>query len=197
MERYFLIIIKIIICFSFISCKNIDAHLSVTKGNYEFYRGEYQAANIEYLSTAEQNVSPEVISYNLANVYYVLGEADAAKEEWVKALKTDNTELLYRVIYNQGILYYELGQYDNAYNAFKKSLEINPACINAKINLEFSLGKISAKGASSARIIPAETTVSKRDSNNAKRILEYVKRREEGKWESSKGDHSADKENDW
>ena len=179
MERLFLIIIVVFSLFS--GCSNAKAFIEVTSGNFRFGQGEYEKANIEYLHALDKGLNLEIIHYNLGNVYYALGEPSAAREEWLKAISTDNEDLLFDIYFNLGALQYDLGEYDKAYVNFREALFIKSADIDAKKNLELSIQKMLGKGI--ADIEPADEdipeTVSDSD-DEVRRILEFVRRKEEG-----------------
>ena len=129
-------------------------------------------------------------------VYYALGETLPAKEEWENAEKTENIYLLSKIYFNKGIYFYEKGNYEESYNYFKKALKINPSNIDIKINLELSLKKMNSdnkKNTKSNQDAKKNTPL----GNEARRVLDYVKRREINKWASNRNLLKSDIKNDW
>jgi tetratricopeptide (TPR) repeat protein len=161
------------------------AHISVAVGNYAFLKGEYQNANIEYLSARSSGAYGDYVSYNLGNVYSALGESEAALEEWSAAAGTKDRRLLSRVRYNEGILLFEKGRYEKAFEAFRQALKLSPDFVNAKINLEYTLQKISAKTAPASSLSAAEARLTAAEAAETSRLLEYMRRKEESVWKSS------------
>ncbi|MBN1649132.1 MAG: tetratricopeptide repeat protein [Spirochaetales bacterium] len=189
MEKLLLVFSVLVALFS--SCSDADTYVNVTSGNFRFSQGEYEKANIDYLHALAKNRHAGIISYNLGNVYYALGESAAAQEEWLKAGDTDNEQLMFNIVFNLGVLQYDLGEYEKAYGNFKKALLINPQDIDAKKNLELSLQKMHGKGITGNDAVSDEAKDQlKPDDDEIRRILEFVQRKEEG-WLSSGDDQNA------
>lgn len=179
------------------SCNVAGPHVSVLRGNYSFGRGQYQAATVHYLSA---NVRPEhepYIDYNLGNVYYALGELDAALGKWADAAAEAPDQILFGVHFNRGVLNYELGRYEDAYSEFRRCLEIDGTSVDAKINLELSLQKLEATSA----LGPSRAAVSAEQSGElgaqAARILEYIRRKERQRWVADDRTLEHTAQNDW
>jgi tetratricopeptide (TPR) repeat protein len=180
------------------SCSNPDVYYSVWSGNNSYAGGNYQKANTLYLRALEEDFYAEYISYNLANVYYALGEAEAAYAEWEKAVFTQSKELLFRTLYNRGILEFETGNYQKAFESFKKALELNPDSYNAKINLEYSLRRMNAgSDASASAAAGAETSETTEISEEIQRILEFIKKKDTIIWSAGEEGNVGLGEKDW
>ena len=166
------------------SCVRPAPYIHVVRGNNAFSRGEYQKANIEYIKALEAGVRPSWISYDIANVYYALGEAEAAQVEWQAARGGESTDLLFRTLFNEAVLAFELGQYEKAYSGFRTALELDPKDIDAKINLELSLEKMDAKPRDETpRVLEVEQSDVR--EGEVERILDYLRRKEEQLWLST------------
>ena len=197
MEKIFLTLTAVFIL-TVSSCSNPSSYYSVWRGNNLFTGGDYQTANTSYLNALNKNVYTDYISYNLANVYYALGEGEAASAEWEKAARSKDDELLFRTMYNKGVLEYESGLYQEAFDSFKHALEIQPGNTNAKINLEYSLSRInSGANAAEASAAGAQVTDEKIVSDEIQRVLEFVKQKEAEAWKSNEDQGTASAENDW
>jgi tetratricopeptide (TPR) repeat protein len=168
----------------------------VVLGNQAFYHGNYQGAVINYLEAAENDTHSEWIAYNLGNTFYVLGEYTSAQEEWKKAEKAESEKIRFHLLFNRGVVLYKEGQYEDSYLAFKEALRIRPGSWAAKVNLEYALEKmdlqqnVSQQSASSQRSRQEE-------GENTQRILEYVRRREKGYYESPEEITSQQRGKDW
>lgn len=197
MEKIFLIISAVFILL-LASCSNPYVYYSVWNGNNSFDGGDYQSANTAYLKSLQYEIHKEYISYNLANVYYALGEGEAAQSEWKKASFTGNSDLLFRTMYNRGVLEFESGSYEDAFNSFKKALEINPDSIDTKINLEYSLRRMnSGSNASDGSASGAELTENKETSDEIQRVLEFIKQKDAGLWTVNEEAPVVTDERDW
>jgi len=174
------------------SCRDATTSAHVLSGNMSFTRGHYQKAILQYLE-AEDDMSfgKDVVFYNLANVYYSLGEGDAALKTWSMAEEnTDNVDVLFRIAFNRGVLYYNWGRFDEAYRSFRRALKLNPSDIDSKINLEDSLSRIRTT-------VPQNSTEAIDEKNRSSRhLLDYVQRKEADAW-SGKVAAYEETEEDW
>ena len=197
MEKILLAIISALVVLT-ASCSNPSVYYSVWRGNNSFAAGDYQTANTEYLESLGKEVYTDYISYNLGNVYYALGEGEAAADEWKNASFSRSAELLFRTMYNKGVLEFESGQYQDAFESFKKALEINSESSEAKINLEYSLRRMNASAnAAEGSAAGAENTESDEVPDEIQRVLEFIKQKDASEWKSSSEDNVQTGENDW
>ena len=183
MEKYFLIFITVLVLLVS-GCADPGVFYSVWNGNNDFARGDYQSANIAYLRALQGGVYSDYISYNLATVYYALGEAPAAMAEWENSSRSLDDDVLFRTVYNRGVLNFELGRYTEAFEDFKNALIINPGDMDAKINLEYSLRRMSANNnpvESSAS--SATNSDSGETSDEIRRVLQFIKRKDSSTWQ--------------
>ncbi|MBB6479477.1 tetratricopeptide repeat protein [Spirochaeta isovalerica] len=189
-----LFLLSFILFFS--SCNGLEPGLSVLTGNYNYQVGEFQQATINYVTGLESGRFSEWIYYNMGNVYFSLGEGGAALEVWKNVDSAEDRILRYRLNFNKGVLFYQLGRYDEAYNLFKEALRSDPASIDAKINLELTLGKLAAPAAQNGN---SGNTAEKNEAVNpaeTQRMLEYIRRKEGQLWFSSEKDKENYQE-DW
>ena len=165
------------------SCRNSASSAQVLEGNMSFARGQYQKSILKYLDAKSSGDSGEdVVLYNLANVYYALGEGEAALRLWAMVEEiTDDTDILFRVSFNRGVLYYHWGRYDEAYRAFKRALIINPQDIDSKINLEDSLSRIRS---TVPRDNSSDGVGDNKGAEDSRHLLDYIKRKEAETWET-------------
>ena len=179
--RLFLLTLVIISVSLLGSCRDSASSAKVLEGNMSFARGQYQKSILKYLEAdGTGNTGKDVVSYNLANVYYALGEGEAALRLWaIVEDSTDNSDILFRVAFNRGVLYYHWGRYDEAYRAFRRALIIYPRDIDSKINLEDSLSRIRSE-------IPQKNTTGNTEENegaeDSRHLLDYIKRKEADTW---------------
>ena len=189
MERLFLIITAVFLLFS--GCSDAGIYFKVTRGNFSYGQGEYEKSNIDYLHALEKEKSADIINYNLGNVYYALGEPAAAQEEWTKAENSENETLLFSIYFNLGVLQYDLGEYGKAYSNFKQALMTDPHEIDAKKNLELCLQKMQVKGITGSDAVKTDTSdLLESEDDEIRRILEFVRRKEEG-WLNTSGEQSS------
>ena len=197
MEKYFLT--GLILCLMLItsSCSNLRVYVDVMEGNYAFFRGEYQEANLAYLNVKGQDPYSEYISYNLGNVYYALGEIDSAFEEWGSINGKSRTEITVRSLFNTGVLLFELSRYEEAYRTFRSILELDPYYIDAKINLEYCIQKMNFTTENSAGISQTDMKELEK-TDDVSRVLDFVRRRETNIWKAATPSNSdSEKLKDW
>ncbi|MBI9107969.1 MAG: tetratricopeptide repeat protein [Spirochaetales bacterium] len=197
MEKFLLAVTTVLILF-LSSCSNPAVYYSVWRGNNAFAGGDYQAANTAYLKALESKVHSPYVNYNLANVYYALGEGDAAAAEWEKAVFTSSRELMFRTVYNRGLLEFETGNYEDAFGSFRDALELKSDNMDAKINLEYSLRRMNANvDVTESSAAGAQKSDNEGTSDEIKRILEFIKRKDAGLWSVREENVITTGEKDW
>ena len=152
----------------------------VLAGNMAHGRGQYQRAILHYLAAEKHPGSAaDTVHYNLGNIYYALGEGEAALRSWARAENsTENVETLFRVAFNRGVLYYQWGRFEESYRSFRRALVLKPSDMDTKINLEDSLSRIRTE-----LTAPGDTASSPlRGDEGARRLLDYVRRKEAVDW---------------
>ncbi len=195
---------------NFVSCGNPRPYLNVLQGNYSYGQGHYQPATVRYLSALKYEEYRPWIQYNLGNVYHSLGESEEALKMWNEASKSNEEDILFGVSFNRGVLYYEMGRYNEAYREFKYALQLDSSNMEAKINLELCYRKIkggqssiagSGNGRSSdesSREEENDTQTGKQSiSDESKRILEYIRKKEGQRWFATEEIKPEDFQRDW
>lgn len=196
-------IILILLCSGLLlvsGCGAARSHFNVIQGNYAYNQGKYQSATVFYLRALEQETYADYISYNLGNVYLSLGETQAALSMWQRAIDSESIDILFGIHFNRGILFYERGDYQASYLEFKNALKIVPSDVAAKKNLELAYLKLQNKAtAAQSRGSENEGDQSPEDEKKADslRVLEYVRRKESGKWFANDQVNQQEFQNDW
>ena len=178
--RIILITLIILLALSAASCRNSAPMVRVLAGNMAHGRGQYQRAILHYLAAEKHPGSAaDTVHYNLGNIYYALGEGEAALRSWARAENsTENVETLFRVAFNRGVLYYQWGRFEESYRSFRRALVLKPSDMDTKINLEDSLSRIRTE-----LTAPGDTASSPlRGDEGARRLLDYVRRKEAVDW---------------
>jgi tetratricopeptide (TPR) repeat protein len=191
------VVVILVLTLAFLPSCNVAPHVSVLRGNYAFGRGQYQTATVHYLTADVREEYKPWISYNLGNVYYALGEMEAASGEWEQALDDATAQIRFGVHFNRGVLSYELGRYETAYSEFRQALEIDGSSVDAKVNLELSLQKLEA----TRKLSPGRPSVTvspdQEMGTQSGRILEYVRRKERQRWFADDRTQPDSAVNDW
>jgi len=177
-------------------CELRILQLSVVQANYSYGRGQYQDAIVRYFEAIESEDYRAHVSYNLANVYHALGETEAALELWDEAEQAELHELAFGIRYNRGLLYYEQGRYQRAHEEFRAALVIDSSSVAAKRNLELAFRRIQA-GSGVDQTQRAEHRADHEPSAETSRVLEYIRRREDGRWFATETPEPEDVELYW
>lgn len=189
-------------------CSAAGAMLAVLRGNMAYGRGDYQSALVHYLSADEGAAHRGWLLYNSGNVYYALGEQEAALAAWenarILAIDPDSpgvrgapTLLIHAASYNRGVLLYQRGEYRAAYDEFRYALSLDSRSAAAKQNLELALQK--ARSAEQARRGdgPVSEDADETPGPTTLRILEYVRRKEAQRWHANRDVAGPSDPRDW
>lgn len=179
-------------------CAPLEGHLSILRGNYYFSRGEYQSSIVEYLTHLEDPEMEAYVSYNLGNVYQALGEGSAALRMWSASEEGEDDTLRYRVRFNRGVFHFERGEYEAALESFREALKLNNSSFPAKINLELTLLRLNAEEQLTPQAGGAGEARGEEIGREALRVLEFVRRKEQQRWEANSREESSESfQRDW
>ncbi len=183
--------------------------VSVLRGNVAYARGDFQGALVHYLGTDEDSDDRGWLLFNVGNVYYAMGEQEAALAAWNDAridlesvagdrLGSRETTLVHAASYNRGVLLYQQGRFADARDEFRYALEVNNRSLSAKRNLELTLAKLeSAEKAESPAERQGDGSEPADGDSQTVRILEYVRRKEAQRWIANREDRQPDGVRDW
>ncbi len=196
LKRFLSVSLSGILFFLLGSCTVLEPGFSVLRGNYFYQQGRYQDALLFYLKGEDTGKYRGRISYNVGNVYYALGEGHAALQIWAEIDSDRDSEVsfntVFNTVFNTGVIHYQLGNYPEAYRAFRTALELDTGSLDAKKNLELTIDRLEADARSGE--FRTENPVPE-TSEDARRILQYIKRKEGSLWKSKES--GSDSENDW
>lgn len=196
-------------------CSSGGPMITVLRGNLAYGRGDYQTALVHYLAAEEAAEDRGWLLFNTGNVYYALGEQEAALTAWADAriasapTEADDDEmagstlLIHAASYNRGVLLYQRGDYRASYDEFRYALTVNPQSMAAKTNLELALRKIRL--AEQAEQVGGGQAAGEggdqQDEAGAGaatlRILEYVRRKEAQRWFANRESDDSSDPRDW
>lgn len=180
MERAVLIGAIVILALS--SCGLSEPHLSVLRGNHAFGQGRFPAATVHYLAAIERGQFAPWIAFNLGNVYHALGENESALGMWKTARDAPSEPLRFAVHFNTGVLLFDVGRYRDAYQEFVAALRLQPGSVSAKINLELSLARSRSSESVATLRRDESPDVRAGSADEARRILQFIRQREEPRW---------------
>jgi tetratricopeptide (TPR) repeat protein len=188
-------------------CSAAGPIVSVLRGNMAYGGGEYQTALVHYLSAGEESEHRGWLLYNTGNVYYALGEQEAALGAWDKArsvsLDSDGgvrgapTVLIHAASYNRGVLLYQRGEYRAAYDEFRYALSLDSRSMASKQNLELALQKMRSAEQAQMGAGPVHGDADEDPGPTTLRILEYVRRKEAQRWHANRDVEGPSDSRDW
>jgi Ca-activated chloride channel family protein len=171
----------------FCSCSEIKGKLLVMEGNFYNSRGMSNEAIAAYMKASSFRNAKVYAEFGLGSSYYSLGETDAALERFRSAESeaSGDSELLYRICYNQGIVNFEKGFFAEAAADFRRALVAEPSRIDAKRNLELSL--LSQQRQEDGRRKSNEKGIEKNGESDdwMQTLFRFLEEKEVEQWKSS------------
>ena len=113
------------------------------EGNALFEKGEYEAALRRYLEAQQEGRTRPELHFNAGDALYKQGKYAEAMQEMGRAAEGTHPDMSAATHYNLGNALFQQGKFQEAVGAYKKSLELKPDDIDAKINLELALEKLN------------------------------------------------------
>ena len=113
------------------------------EGNALFEKGEYEAALRRYLEAQQEGRPRPELHFNAGDALYKQGKYAEAMQEMGRATEGTHPDMSAAAHYNLGNALFRQERFQEAVGAYKKSLELKPDDIDAKINLELALEKLN------------------------------------------------------
>lgn len=193
------------------SCSPTRGRFFVLEGSVLASRGMTAEAMGAYMEALPYKAAAPYAEYGLGTLFLALGEnavalkrfsaaeaglaAYAAAPEGApgSAAGREHRELLFRIRYNGAVALFLSADYAGAAEGFKRALEVDGSRIEAKRNLELSLGALSRRESAAASSAPMDL---RPEAEGAKGLFEYLRQKEGERWksreESADGDSAAD-----
>lgn len=128
------LMVKLTILFLlFIAESNVHAKVN---GEELFKKGNYKEAQEYYIAEGMKRGPEPEIQFGYGASAYKLNEIDDAVKAFEAVSRIDDPALSAKAFYNLGNAYYQKQDYEKSLSALKKSLELNPGDMDAKINFE-------------------------------------------------------------
>lgn len=113
------------------------------EGNALFEKGEYEAALRRYLEAQQEGQPRPELHFNAGDALYKQEKYAEALQEMGRATEGTHPDMSAAAHYNLGNALFRQEKFQEAVGAYKKSLELKPDDIDAKINLELALEKLN------------------------------------------------------
>lgn len=162
---------------------------SVLEGAFFWHQGKYQKAIsgfMEAMDTATALSQEELLQYSaygLATTYIMQGETEAALTRLKEISPEAPSSLTFSALYNTGVISYNQGKYQEAAALFRRALEIDSSSLDAKINLELSLGQNTRQGVeSSQELIPVQEKSTEDIAGAA--LFSLIREQEQDRWKN-------------
>lgn len=131
----------ILLCFSCLTAFAQKADLR--KGNRQFRKGEYAAADISYRKALMKDTSSVAAHYNLAgNLYRQQNMEEAARQLDAVQLTAGEEPFAAHYYYNRGDVALAQEDWQTAVNMFKECLRRSPGDLDAKENYIYARNKL-------------------------------------------------------
>jgi hypothetical protein len=117
-------------------------HRSNEAGNRAFRAGDYEAALERYKQAEQLAPGDPRIAYNQANSLAQHGDLEGATRLWNSVLDRSQGTLRRDALYNRGLSRLLQQKWDGAVRDFVGALEIDPADLDARRNLELALKQL-------------------------------------------------------
>jgi Ca-activated chloride channel homolog len=129
-------LVSILVGLMFVSQQPVEAN-DTRDGMAAYEKGDFEQA-LKHFTDAQLNApdQPEAL-YNVADAYYKTGNFDAAAEHYKQVLKTDDTQLKRKALYNLGNTEFRRGRAKEAIGQYEAALAIDPNDRQTKENLAF------------------------------------------------------------
>ena len=112
------------------------------EGNALFEKGEYEAALRRYLEAQQEGRARPELHFNAGDALYKQEKYAEAMQEMGRAADGTHPDMSAAAHYNLGNALFRQEKFQESVGAYKKSLELKPDDIDAKINLELALEKL-------------------------------------------------------
>lgn len=177
----------VLACIIMTSCTpRLRASFSILDGTLAWARQDWTRSTTVFLRTANSEIKDlsAWANYGLASTYLAQEEYDAAMRVLSTMGDPEDTSLQSGLWYQAGIAAWRKGMEEDASRFFRKSLEIDPASIDAKINLELIAVKRREQKAARSGSSPSVSRKDSEDTGNDA-LFNYVRKMEEDRWKQT------------
>ena len=179
-----------ILIFFISSCSKIDrARLNFLSGYIAWKQNDWNKAASKFFKSidlSEELKDEKIKDYSdfaIGSIYLMQNEDASALSRFENINENTDKNLDSYIYYQKGIIAFKNHEYENAIKFFKKSLELKPDSVDAKINFELSMRyqkkeKEKLPNSKSAAVIEDKET-----DLSEKTILNLIRKKEKEQWQ--------------
>ncbi len=184
-----------IICISLLiflmsSCSKLDrARLNFLSGYIAWKQNDWNKAASKFFKSIDLSEEIEDVKlkdysdFAIGSIYLMQNEDASALSRFEAINENADKNLDSYIYYQKGIIAFKNHEYENAIKFFKKSLELKPDSVDAKINFELSMRyqkkqKEKLPNSKSAAVIEDKET-----DLSEKTILNLIRKKEKEQWQ--------------
>lgn len=179
-----------ILIFLISSCSKLDrARLNFLSGYIAWKQNDWNKAASKFFKSidlSEELKDEKIKDYSdfaIGSIYLMQNEDASALSRFENINENTDKNLDSYIYYQKGIIAFKNHEYENAIKFFKKSLELKPDSVDAKINFELSMRyqkkeKEKLPNSKSAAVIEDKET-----DLSEKTILNLIRKKEKEQWQ--------------
>ncbi|UTC63427.1 hypothetical protein E4O05_05975 [Treponema sp. OMZ 787] len=184
------LIFIIVFIFFISSCSKIDkARLNFLSGYLAWKQNDWNTAASKFFKSVDlgKEINDEKIKdysdFAIGSLYLMQNEDSSALARFENIKENTDKRLDSYIYYQKGIISFKNHEYEKAVMFFKKSLELKPDSVDAKINFELSMRYQKKQKDKPANSKGAAVIENKQDDLSEKTILNLIRKKEKEQWQ--------------
>ena len=184
-----------IICISLLiflmsSCSKLDrARLNFLSGYIAWKQNDWNKAASKFFKSIDLSEEIEDVKikdysdFAIGSIYLMQNEDASALSRFENINENTDKNLDSYIYYQKGIIAFKNHEYENAIKFFKKSLELKPNSVDAKINFELSMRYQKKEKEKLPNSKSAAVIENKEADLSEKTILNLIRKKEKEQWQ--------------
>lgn len=184
-----------IICISILiflisSCSKVDrARLNFLSGYIAWKQNDWNKAASKFFKSIDLSEEIEDVKikdysdFAIGSIYLMQNEDASALSRFENINENTDKNLDSYIYYQKGIIAFKNHEYENAIKFFKKSLELKPNSVDAKINFELSMRYQKKEKEKLPNSKSAAVIENKEADLSEKTILNLIRKKEKEQWQ--------------
>ena len=184
-----------IICISILiflisSCSKVDrARLNFLSGYIAWKQNDWNKAASNFFKSIDLSEEVEDVKikdysdFAIGSIYLMQNEDASALSRFEKINENTDKNLNSYIYYQKGIIAFKNHEYEKAVRLFKKSLELKPDSVDAKINFELSMRYQKKQKEKLPNSKSAAVIENKKADLLEKTILNLIRQKEKEQWQ--------------